>query len=503
MRKGIEVEMKMQKKLNMVLVILLVILVSLVSFGGIYFKNKQDIVNVLPQYVLGTELEGYRKVILKVKEDTNTESDEVNSEDTTVENQDVDKEENEQSDETTKYTAEDYLKAAEVYRDRFKSLKIDNYSVTCDEDIGEIVITLPENNQTDIILSDITQIGEFTIKDSKTGEVLLNNHDVRSVDISTRESAVGEVTYMSINFNTQGAKKFMSVTQEYQNVINNNETTNENKTEEDDEKDNDEKIENNTNEDNAEKESEETENNTNEDNAEKESEENNNSKQVDIMIDSSKILTTDFSEIIDNGVLSLSLGSSTSKDETSKDELYSAYNLAAIIENDALPVDYQVERNAYVSALVEKHKLKSIICFEIAVALILALGLIAKYRRDGIIVSILSIGFIAILLIVLRYANVMISLEGMLAIEICYILNCAYGVLFCEYKKEKDLTSSEKKNVFKSLVKKYTVIAIPQLIIAILCCLTQWAQLTSFGMVIFWGVLINLVYNILVNKFLD
>lgn len=479
--------MKMQKKLNVVLVILTVLLISLISFGGVYYKNKNLMSNRIPQFILGTELEGYRKVILKAKENTpdeqqtNSDEEEASSdknEENTVQEEKSENEESEKKDESQEYFAEDYLKSAEIYRNRFKSLKVQNYSVSCDEETGEIVITLPENDQTDIILSDLTQIGEFTIKDSNTGETLLDNNDVRSVEIEANDNEISSYTSMNINFNTSGTRKFIDVTKEYQNITTNNETQNAN---------------NETAEESQDSNTNETQN----------SSESDTPKKVDIMIDSSKILTTNFKEIIDNGVLSLSFGNATSQDKTSKEELYSAYNLGALIENEALPVEYQVDRNTYISATVEKHTLKSIICFEIGIALVIALGIIIKYRGKGIIASIISLGYIAILLIVLRYANVTFSLEGVLAVELCYLISCSYSVLYCEYKNKKDLTPKEKNSEFKSIVKKYTIIVIPQLIIAILCCFTNWSQLTSFGMVVFWGSLISWLYNILVSKFID
>lgn len=486
--------MKMQKKINIVLVILLVVLVSLVSFGGIYKKDKNEFTNLLPKYILGTELQGYRQVTLAVKEDKdNAETD--NKEESTQENSENDNnqqennvnettqkesKEDKKDEEETKYTPEDYKKAANVYLSRFKSLKVDNYSVTCNEDTGKIVITLPENDKTDIILSDITQKGEFTIKDNSTQEVLLNNEDVSNVKIGTQEAMSGKTTYMSINFNSKGTNKFKNVTKEYQNTVSENptENTNESTTVEN----GDEQESNNAN--------------------ETESEESKNSKQVTINVDSTTMLTTDFSEVIDSGVLTLSLGNATSSDGNSKDELYSAYNLGAIIENEPLPVEYEVEGNSYISALIENDKLNIIMYVEIGLALVVALVMIFKFKMKGLFSSFISVGLVAILLIVIRYTNVVLSLEGLFAIGICFVLSCVFGVL--AYNCKKDITTDrEKSKAFKNIMKKYTIISIPIITIAIICSFTQWSQLTSFGMILFWGVLISWIYNTLIEKLVD
>ena len=58
--------MKAQKILNVVLVILIIVLVSVISFGGIYYKDKNKMSNHLPDYIMGTDLKGYRQVSLCV-----------------------------------------------------------------------------------------------------------------------------------------------------------------------------------------------------------------------------------------------------------------------------------------------------------------------------------------------------------------------------------------------------------------------------------------------------
>ena len=74
--------MKMQKKLNIVLIILTVILVSLISFGGIYYRNKNVMANRIPEYLIGTDLKGHRQIVLNPvsEEDTTSDSEQENNE---------------------------------------------------------------------------------------------------------------------------------------------------------------------------------------------------------------------------------------------------------------------------------------------------------------------------------------------------------------------------------------------------------------------------------------
>ena len=61
--------MKTNKKLKLILTILIIILLSMISFGGIYVQNKNKMDNILPNYLLGRDLKGYRRVELKVSDD--------------------------------------------------------------------------------------------------------------------------------------------------------------------------------------------------------------------------------------------------------------------------------------------------------------------------------------------------------------------------------------------------------------------------------------------------
>lgn len=484
--------MKTQKTLNKVLVVLIVVLLSVVSFGGIYYKDKGSLVSRIPNYVLDADLEGYRQITLNVDtsstEENTTEENETSEENTvtndTVEEANNETEENnttnEQTTEKKEYTVGDYKKASETMKKRLKSLGVQNYQLLLDESTGKIVVRLPENEQTDIILSDITEIGKFSIVDSETNEELLNNSDVKkaNVALTTTGYSNNRAIVLTIKFNNQGTKKFKQITQDYKNVTNETNSTS-----------NTQSSETNTSSENSNNETNTTEGETTE----------NKQKQVKISIDSSEILTTNFDEIIENGELSLTIAVIEEEFET---QMFSALNLASIIENEPIDVTYTIIGNSYIDAVVEDNTLKAIVYIEIAIALVIALVMILKYRMSGILRAIMSVGFVAALLLVIRYTNVAISLEGMLAIELGFIINTIFNFIVLKAEKEGKLSGKEKKNEYKKLVKSYTLILIPILIVALVYCFTQWAGMLSIGMILFWSILVSWIYNILINKFI-
>lgn len=483
--------MKAIRNLKVTLVVLIVVLISVISFGGIYYVNKGEMKNRLPDYVLGSSIKGYRHITLVASESTNKDENNTNSTSNTTENTTENATENETSNTTENATennttenavnttnttsenvntASNYKKSANIIKRRLKVLNIDNYNVTCDESTGRIVVDLPEDDKTDIILSDLTEVGKFTIEDSETGEVLLDNGDIKSVKFGQQNIGASSSSslIMGIEFNSKGTKKFRNITKEYQNELAENSTEESNTT-------------NSTN---------TTENST--DSSEKKD------KKVKIKIDDAEILTTDFSEVIDNGVLTLTVGNAN--DETQRN---SALNIGAIIQNEPLPVKYQVEGNTYTESSIDENTLKVIIYCLVVIALVIALVLIVKYRTMGILQAILSVGYIGLLLIVIRYANVVESLDGILSIFVCYVINSIFAFMISKVLSNKDLTKKVSKKSVNNVIKKYGLIIIPELIIATVCLFTSWSAIFSFGMILFWGVVISFVYNVAVTKFIE
>ena len=434
--------MKAQKKLSVVLIILLIILISIISFIGIFYQDKNEMVNIIPAYSLGTDLSGYRKILLTV--DTEDES---NTEDI--------------------LNYDNFVKSANVIKLRLKSMKVEDFTVRCDESTGQIEITIPENMQTDYILSDITQKGNFEIRNTANNEVLMNNSDIRKVDVETVASPYNASTtsiYMDIKFNNDGTRKFRDITRDYQNEVSNevtNETTENNS------------VEDETTDDTESEEVETTE--------------------VGLYVDGTSMMTTSFTEIIDNGVMSLSLGSSSSDDQT-KILTYQAESLAAILENEAMPVQYSVTGNVYISSPIEQSTINILIGIGLCIAVVMLIVAIVKYRVKGVIISVCMVGFIALYLLILRYTNVVITLEGIFSIALVFVINYILNIM---------ILNRLQKNVEKTFTKaltKFALSMVPMLILSVVCCFSSWMSLFSFGMILFWGLITSIVYNLVITR---
>lgn len=469
--------MKAQKKLSIVLILLIIILISIISFVGIFYQDKNQMVSVIPDYNLGTDLSGYRKIILTVDE-----SDEGNTEEV--------------------LTYDNFVESANVIKARLKSMGIEDFTVRCDEGEGQIEITIPENDQTEYVLADITQKGNFEIRNTANDEVLMNNDDIRSVEVDVVQSTYStssSAIYMDIHFTNSGSRTFRNITRDYQNVVTNDTAENNVVAETNstyNETASNTTAENETTTNTTENETSDTNSTANEVSNETTDEtvaEEDNTTEIGLYIDDTSMMTTSFSEIIDNGVMSLSLGTSSSAEQT-KILSYQAESLAAILENDAMPVQYSVTGNIYVSSPIEQNTINILIGIGICIALIMLIVAIVKYRVKGVIVSVCMIGFIALYLLILRYTNVVITLEGIFSIALVFIINYILNIM---------ILNRLQKNVEKTFSKaltKFSLSMIPMLILAVVCCFSSWMSLFSFGMILFWGLVTSVVYNVVITR---
>ncbi len=516
--------MKTQKKLNIALTILVIILVSLISFVGIYHLDKNQMVSSLPNYILGTDASGYRFITLVPSEiQTENENESIDLGEAKVEDNSIETENNIEN-ENTENTVEDnsaekeneklnnYKKAEEVFRARLKALKIDDFILAFDNKTGKIELSLPENEQTDIILSDLVQKGNFEVSDTNTGEVLLTNKDVKSVNVRATDTYGYSIVGMDINFNLNGTKIFKNITEQYNSDATVIVNAVDNETAEDSTDESDNNVSEATTEENATQENT-SEENTSEENATDENTTDENAvdesgasgeevkKTIDLKIDDTVMLSTSFDEVIDSGKLELSMGSYVDANDL-QSALYGGYNIAAIIENDPLPIDYEVTGNIYVGGRIQTSDINTIIYVLIGIGVIISIAMIIKFKMKGVLSTILSVGYIAVLLIALRYTNVTLSLEGIFAIGFAFILDLGFYYVLFEKLKDKKLTREEKIENYDKTLKKYCMSIIPLIILSIICCFINWDSIYSFGMVTFWAIDISILYNLIVTNFI-
>lgn len=447
--------MKINKTLKITLITLIVILLSIISFVGIYVKDKGRMVNTVKNYTLGMDLEGSRKVELDVDDSKETikydaEGKEIPSTDTETEAART--EEKPVNDETV-LVKENYKTVKSIIQKRLKTMGVSNYEIRLNEENGKMQVNIPENDNTDTIVAQLASQGNFEIVDKDTDEVLMTNDDLKSVKSGYGTTSYGTTAiFVNIEFNKEGTEKFKNITNTYVETKSKNEET---------------------------------------------GEETTTTKEITLKLDGETILTTHFDEEIANGILQLSVGSSSSSTaEELQTSLVNANNLAALLNNGKMPVVYEIETNQYVASEIENCNIALFISLAIVVLTVGMIYLIIKYKVNGILASISIVGYIATLLLVLRYTNTIITIYGLIAIVLSILVT--YITMLKILKN--NIKTENMKEAFKKAMLEVVLIIVPIIIIAVIFAFNSWLPISSFGMVIFWGIAISLLYNIIVTR---
>lgn len=442
-------------KLTKVLVVMIIILISLISFVGIYTKQGKEMLNVLPEYQLGMNLSGARNVKLAVSEDTNEVIYDSNGNVTTDgKNEDGSLKEGYTKKDEAINKQEDrnltnYQLSKKVLEKRLKKLGANEYIIRQNNENGEMVIEIPENTLTDEIVSNLTYTGKLEMKDSETDEVLLDNGNIKEAKAVYGTDEHGTTVYLSIEFNKEGKQKLEEISKTYIQT-------------------------------------------TDQDG-------NSKTKSVKLELDGETLIDTYFGETLSNGILQLSIGEETTSSEEISEYMKQASSIASLIDSQKMPIQYELADNTYLGAINTNDYIVKIGIAIIGVFVIIGfIYMIVKYKLNGILASISYIGYVALTLLVIRYTNVMISLESIVAMITLLIV--AYCML--KYFLNKLSKYDIKQEAIKETYKHFASVLIPLLIIAVVFTFTNWLTIGSVGMLMFWGLVILFAYNYICMKLL-
>ena len=130
---------------------------------------------------------------------------------------------------------------------------------------------------------------------------------------------------------------------------------------------------------------------------------------------------------------------------------------------------------------------------------ILSAYMIAKYKLKGFKLAVISVGYIAILSLLLRYTQITMTLNALIAFALVVVINYIFSLKILNGFNDNTLTKVVYRNVSKDLY----IALVPVMILAVIFSCMSGAIITSIGMVLFWGLFIQALYNALVIRALD
>lgn len=472
--------MKKEGSLKLILSLLLIVLLILVSVGGIFVKDKNIMKNILPDYVLGMELDTNTVIKLEVskteedssestQEESETEtSEETESAETTTAEEstetEVDNTETSESTETTDeaaeetetqedgqakeniYTAENYKKSKKIIENRLKASEADQYTVRLDEQSGIIVLEVPTDTDTNV-LQNIFVVGKTEIKISETSEIIGDHNSIKQVttaiDDSYESYGIGSFVKLDIEFTKEATNKFKEIKNNY--VVPTDEEGNA------------------------------TENN------------------IEISIDGSAICSMTETEFLESAVLGslpLKLGDYSTDTTSLNSTLNEANSIKNLMESEPLPITYSVNYTNDIHSNVSELGVISVMA---VILIVMFAYLIIKHKFKGIISGVNILGYLSLLLLVLRYTKVQISIAAIVSIAVVAIIQFIYLIKLLDNKK----ISSK---VFTDETIEFSKMIIPAFLMSIVIAFANITEISGFGMVIFWGIILFEIFNNIITR---
>lgn len=450
--------MKKNYTLKLVLAMLVVVLVSLVSFVGVY-KGK----NLLKEYSLGKDFSKRKVATFSVKEEQQEES---NSEENTSENSEENKtEENatensvENQENTTENNSEEqkesnnsenneskvvltqeqkkenYKKAKENISKRLTAMKSEEYDIRLNEDTGNLVIEVPENIDTTYLAQIVTK-GKVQIKNTSSSEVIVDGNAFKNASARMDSATYSKpIVVLNMKFTKDAINKISSANTKY------------------------------------------TDSNGAEDDA-----------TFAVVLDDNTLYSdkaTSFISSAQKGELDLVMGEND-EGKNLEEDYQRALAITAIMKCGEISVEYETES---INLIDSDINIKSIVIISIIIGVLMLIFAIYKFKAKGILPVISLVGLVATILLVLRYTNVRITLFTILGLAIIVLIN--YIIILKTLNSDKSL----KENIVSAFNN-----LIPCMIVAIVFCCAPYLQLASFGMTIFWGLIIMCIYNSLITR---
>ena len=448
------------KKVKITTIILAIILVSLMAFGGVYIKTQNRMEDKVKEYSFGKELKGERIIELKITDGSGEGETAPNPEDLTVENY-----------ETVKTTIEK----------RLKSLGAEDYTISLNKEDGTIRVELPEDEKTDDLTYYLIASGKVQIKEKDADTELISDAMIKKAQYTYKTSTDGAYqVYLELLLTKDGQAKLEEIRNDYAVLATEiDEIEASQNTDEDAE--------------NADTENTTEETDTTTENAETTDETTEETKKIATLT----VAGTEYDiEKIEKNKITVKMGSQTSNTTSVNNNMAKAAELAMLINSGKYPIEYEVQNNRFVYSDISKEQLMYFTLVLAVILLVIFVVFTIKYKTKGLLASISCIGFIAILSLLLRYTNVSISIEGIGAIILTILIDLKLNQLILSKIKTMDVVDEATVNSYKDMFLKL----VPIMIITIVFCFSGWSNLSSFGMIMFWGLVLIAVYNVIVTK---
>ncbi len=488
------------KKLVAVAIVLVVVTISVIAFIGIYTKNLNTMSDIIPSYTYSTEFEGnreYKFTLANTEEEkevyidsqgnvcgevisaesNSNESTEVevttNDENATVEENDETNIEGFtkekriiKANEDSVLTKEAYKKSRDIIEERLEKLGTSQYNTRLDEVTGDLIVEIPDDEDSNFLYEAISSKGNFEIIDSQTGLKLMDNSNLKTASVGYNSTNGGYTVYLQIQFNKAGAEILKDMSNKYvETVI----ETPENET---------------------------TENTTDENTTEKTEDTKTETKYIEIKLDDTTLTKTYFGEELAGGYIQIPVSQNITDADTLNNSMKSANAIAILLNSGNMPNEYVLESDDFLQSTIDNEVFDYIKLAIIIVLAIISIILIIKFGVNGIIGAILNIGYLGTVSLAMRYTGVIITISSLITMIGVIAINFGFMYILLSFMKK----GSKAKYAYLEAMKKFYLSIIPIGIVAFVFTFMQNASVIGIGMILFWGLIVQALYSVIFTR---
>lgn len=460
--------MKTNKILKVMCIIILILILIMISFVGIYVKDNGRLVNIVKDFTTASEFGVEKEYLFSLSDETRTEY--YDADGNLVAEEDVD-EDAEEGTYTTKEialnsdeakTVGNYNLVKDIMEKRINEIGLEEYRLTVDEESGDIVLKTGETFNVDNIINALYGQGEFLLKDAETDEVLLSNNDIKNAKVGYYPDTTGTSVYLSINFNKEGTQKLKDISSKYIQTTEVKDVTAEDGT--------------------------------------VTQEENEVTKNVKLYVDGELIINTYFGEPIENGQLQLTMGQTTTDSEELQNTLLAASIEATKLSYGAYPLVYETTQNSNILSNYDKNVISQAIAVVIGFLTLILIYFVIRYKERAIFASVLFVGFTALYLLAMRYADITITAGSIAGFAFIELFSIFYINKLLSRLKKYNINEETPKTIINKSIMKAIFVLIPIFIIAVVFSLFTSLSVSSLGIALFWGILLFIIYSYICAK---
>ena len=475
-------EKNLTKILMSILLVLISIAVIVIAFVGIYVQKANKLKNIVPDYQLGTEVDGiieYRLVPDTTSEEkevyvdskgnmrgfvsdgTNSASSAISNDDSVEVSTELEEAQTTQNDtgfsietriikenEDSSLTEENFEKSKKLMEARLENAGATEYAIRLDKENGNMVIELSQNDDVSYLYQvALSAIGEFDIIDDQTGVVLMDKTHLKDAGVATNlDPETNKYTiYLQLTVDDEGAKIINEISKQYVQYT--------------------------------------------------DSEGNEQTDRISIRIDGAPIMRTYFGEEYNQAVLNIPISGDVSAEDVSS-YVKSVQDVAFLLRQDTMPVKYVQDGGAlFIESTLADTTMTGFYWSVVGILIAILVVLLIKYGPRGFLAGIMNACLIGLVVLVLKYAKVVISISSMIALYGVIALNLIFLIRYL--KRLKDGTE----NAYLETMKEFYSVTFPIVVVAFIYTFFVSATVTGLGSVLFWGMLLQIIYNTIIVKY--